>query len=79
MEGFIWFLLITQGVIFGSFAGYVAGEKGRDGMLWFINGFLFSLIALIAICGVPRANPPSAVRTDPKINDTDEKLDISFD
>ena len=55
-EGFIWTLLVIQGIIVGSFSGFVAREKGRAPVSWFINGFLFSIIGLIAICGVPSVN-----------------------
>jgi len=54
--GFIWTLLIIQGIIIGSFSGFVAREKGRNRLAWFFNGFLFSIVGLIAICGVPSVN-----------------------
>lgn len=35
------------------FSGYVAGEKGRWGFVWFIWGVLFGPVALVAIAGLP--------------------------
>lgn len=42
-------------VAFGSavMSAYVADEKNRSGIAWFILGFLFPILALIAIGGVP--------------------------
>ena len=39
--------------IAGIFCFNVAEEKGYNGFLWFIGGFLFSFIALIAVAGLP--------------------------
>ena len=39
--------------IAGLFCFNVAEEKGYNGFLWFIGGFLFSFIALIAVAGLP--------------------------
>jgi len=72
MAGFLWFMLIAQGIIFGCFSSYVAKEKGRDNFSWFLNGFLFSLVALIAICGVPVLKPTSEKKPE-------EELDLTFD
>ena len=30
--------------------------KGRDPLAWFVSGFIFSIVALIAICGLPSVN-----------------------
>ena len=46
-------VLLLVGLVNGGFCAYVATEKGRDGMGWFILGFLFPLISLIAIAGTP--------------------------
>ena len=40
------------GIIAGSFCHFIAMEKGRNGITWFVLGFLFNLYALIAIAGV---------------------------
>ena len=39
--------------IAGLFCFNVSEEKGYNGFLWFIGGFLFSFIALIAVAGLP--------------------------
>lgn len=44
---FVW------GIIFGCFCAFLAKQKNRDTGAWFILGFLFSLIALIAIAVSP--------------------------
>ena len=69
--------LIVQGIIFGAFSGFVASEKGREESVWFINGFLFSFVALIAICGLPSNSRKKIEETSDE--DTQEKLGISFD
>lgn len=53
MEGLIFFFLLLQGCVFGFFCSYIAGQKGRDNGSWFVLGFFFSFIALIAIGVVP--------------------------
>ena len=45
---FIFFSLITA-----VFCTHIANEKGYDALSWFILGFLFSFIALIAVAGMP--------------------------
>ena len=49
-------LFIVSLIVFflaGLFCFNVAEEKGYNGFLWFIGGFLFSFIALIAVAGLP--------------------------
>ena len=48
---FIFSLIVF--LIAGLFCFNVAEEKGYNGFLWFIGGFLFSVIALIAVAGLP--------------------------
>jgi hypothetical protein len=43
------FLLLIQGLAFGGFSAYLAGQKNRDAFGWFLLGFIFSILALIAI------------------------------
>ena len=40
-------------VITGAFCSAVANEKGYNAFWWFILGFLFNLVALIAVVGMP--------------------------
>ncbi|MBM4167401.1 MAG: hypothetical protein FJ218_10860 [Ignavibacteria bacterium] len=53
MFGILIFIGIIQAIIFGTFCRWLATQKGYDGMLWFLLGFLFSVLALIAIAGAP--------------------------
>lgn len=46
---------VIWGIIFGAFCAYLAKQKNRDSGAWFALGFLFSLIALIAIAASPKA------------------------
>ena len=39
--------------ITGLYCLNVAEEKGYNGFLWFVGGFLFSFAALIAVAGLP--------------------------
>ena len=48
---------IITGIIFGGFCAFVANEKNRDGAIWFGLGFIFQLVALIALVGVPKIDP----------------------
>lgn len=50
---FVLFVLLVQGLIFGFFCAYIASQKNRDGLSWFLLGFLFSLLALLALIAVP--------------------------
>ena len=40
-------------VITGAFCSAVANEKGYNAFWWFILGFLFNFVALIAVVGLP--------------------------
>jgi ABC-type microcin C transport system permease subunit YejE len=48
-------LFVIQGVVFGSFCGWLALNKDRSVGAWFFLGFLFSLVALIAIAAAPKS------------------------
>jgi hypothetical protein len=51
--------LAAWSVLFASFSGWLANEKGRSAAIWAVLGALFSLPALIALAGAPpliRAN-----------------------
>jgi hypothetical protein len=50
----IWLLVIFQGIIFGAFSSFVAKQKNRGAITWFLLGFLFSFIALLALIAVPK-------------------------
>jgi len=46
-------ILFLQSMAFGLFCRYIAGEKKRSKENWFVLGFFFSILALIAIAVVP--------------------------
>ncbi|MBA4312191.1 MAG: hypothetical protein C0417_06135 [Chlorobiaceae bacterium] len=48
-------IFLIQAIIFGSFCAFIAREKNRYSIGWFFLGFLFSLIALLALIAVPTA------------------------
>jgi MFS family permease len=53
--GTAWFVGIAlQGIVCGSFCAFIANEKNRDGLGWFLLGLIFGIFALIAIASVPR-------------------------
>jgi hypothetical protein len=51
--------LLVQGVIFGGFCSFIAGQKNRDAAGWFVLGLLFSLVALLALVAVPPVDKAS--------------------
>lgn len=60
MDGVIG-VLVLQGIVFGGFAGFIAGQKNRDALGWFLLGFLFSLLAILALVAVPSLSAEQAV------------------
>lgn len=53
-ESDFWIVVFAiNGFIFGGFSGWLASQKGRGSFNWFVLGFLFSFIALIAIAASP--------------------------
>lgn len=55
-----------SGIVFGGASAIVAVNKNRDGLGWFVLGFMFSLIALIVICALSPNHAPksNAVKAD---------------
>lgn len=53
MEAVILLLLLIQGMVVGLLCSYVAGQKNRSKFNWFILGFFFSLLALVALAAIP--------------------------
>ena len=51
---------VLQGLVFGGFAGFIAGQKNRDALAWFLLGFLFSLLAILALVAVPNLSAEQA-------------------
>ena len=65
-------LLVVFWVIVGGFCAWLASEKGRGGLRWFILGVLLGPIALLALIGAPAkaldpttSNAPSSVPSIP--------------
>jgi len=67
--GIFWFALIIQGVISGGFCAYIASQKNKDSSEWFVLGFLFSILAVLALIAIPNENntdqPDITLRTCP--------------
>ncbi|GBD91938.1 hypothetical protein BMS3Abin04_02670 [bacterium BMS3Abin04] len=55
MSGFFQIILIyaVVGLVIGAFSAFIAGEKNRDTFYWFLLGFLFNIISLLALMAVP--------------------------
>jgi len=54
MEILIFIVLLIQALIFGFFCSYIAGEKNRSKGNWFALGFLFSILAVLALMAIPK-------------------------
>ena len=46
-------IMFVYSVVCGSYCATLAEEKKRSAMLWFLGGFFFGIIALIAVAGIP--------------------------
>ena len=57
-------LYIISGVIFGLFTSHLAESKGYSSGIWFLLGFLFSLIALLVMVGMPKAQENPAYQKE---------------
>lgn len=56
--------LALQGMVFGLFCAFIAKSKNRNMVGWFYLGFLFSIIALIALVGVPALDQTENTKAD---------------
>lgn len=45
--------VVFQALVFGGFCSFIGNQKGRSAGNWFVLGFLFSIIALLALIAVP--------------------------
>jgi hypothetical protein len=66
--GMFWTVLIIQGIIFGGFCSFIASQKNRNSSNWFYLGFLFSILAVLALIAIPKENiadEPDAIRLCP--------------
>lgn len=56
---FILIAVLIQAIVFGLFCGYIAKEKGRSYEGWFVLGFFFSILAVLALIAIPKADSAS--------------------
>lgn len=57
MGQIIGFCVVVHCVLVGALASWLAKQKGRDELGWFVAGALFSIIGLIAIAGALPLEP----------------------
>ena len=50
---FIIVALVLNGLVTGAFTAWLADHKQRDIGTWFMLGFLFGVVALLALIGAP--------------------------
>jgi hypothetical protein len=54
---YMWIILIVQALVCGYLSAEVAALKGYSGGSWFVRGFLFGILGLIAAAGIPQKCP----------------------
>jgi len=59
-----WVIAIAQAVICGGLCAGLASAKNRDSMTWFLAGFFFGVLGLIAAAGMPIALTTRALNSD---------------
>lgn len=69
-------IYLVSGAVFGGACAILAGAKNRDPMGWFVLGFLFSLIALIVIAGMPPVAQTKSRRKKSEDADLREFADV---
>jgi hypothetical protein len=52
----IFLIIFIQGIISGGFCAFIASQKNRDSLGWFFLGFLFSILAILALIAIPKHN-----------------------
>lgn len=62
----VWISLIVFWLICGAFTAVVASSKGRAGAGWFVLGFLFGPIALLAVGFMPALAKGAGYRRCPE-------------
>lgn len=63
MLEFVLELLLFQAAIFGLFSAFIATQKNRDAIGWFLIGFFFSILAIFALIAIPPRNPNAPKQT----------------
>jgi len=48
-----WLLVVLIPVTLGFFSALLAREKGYNSRAWFALGFIFNIVALVAVAGLP--------------------------
>ena len=46
-------IAIVYWISFGGFCAWLAGEKGRNVLAWFVLGIVFGFVALLTLVGAP--------------------------
>lgn len=53
MDGLL-VLYVVYCVIFGGVVAFIGHQKNRSGFGWLLAGFLFGVLALVAVCACPK-------------------------
>lgn len=61
-------LVAAGAVVSAGFCTYLAKEKGRDPATWLMFGFLFGIVALLALVGLPALEKKPTTEEDEKEN-----------
>ena len=59
-----WFLVLLFAIISAGFCCYLASEKGYPALTWLFLGFLFSIVALLTLIGLPNKATPQKIEGD---------------
>ena len=79
------FLILVQGAIFGSFCAFIATDKNRDSIGWFLLGFCFSFLPLLALVALSRLEDTEPSHTSdnpaakPEPEEPARERDLSLD
>lgn len=60
-------LILVQAGIFGLFCAFIAAQKNRSTFGWFVIGFFFSFVAVLALIAIPAnkfGNQQSSISSD---------------
>lgn len=71
-----WTIILVDAIICAGLCAYLAWDKYRSTLIWFIVGFFFGFLGLIAIAGLPVDNKRS-FRLEKKCPDCKESLLIT--
>ncbi len=74
----IWVLILLQAIIFGFFCSFIAKEKKRDSGSWFMLGFFFSFLAVLALVAIPKQEQKTPVNATSAVNAKSSKTICPF-